>query len=887
MGATALAWSAAAPAHAAVQATYYVSASGSATAPCTQASPCSLSTAQTTVEGETLKMTGDLVVELEGGTYPLSSTLAFTTADSGENGYNVVYEAVPGQSVVLSGGTTISGWTLHDSSKTIYAASVPSGFDTRQLWVNGVRADIASAAASSVFGTMTKTSTGFTFTNSGPNSWTNAGDVDLLYANSSVKYGGWESGVCPVASISSGTLTEQSTCYTNATETSPSNLGVQVSTPTAVENNYQLLSSPGQFYLDTSANTIYYIPRPGQDMSSAAAVAGGLQTLLSATGTGTTPIQHLQFTGLDFEYATWLFGNQGVLDQQADYLDSSDDLHPTAMPANVTCQYCDNVTFSGDTFAHLGGSALNLDGGGSDNTVTGNAITDVAGNGIEIGDASAFDTSGNSLAPTEVESGDTVSDNYVHDVANQYLGGVGIVAGWVTGTTIDHNDVSDTPYTGISLGWGWGQQSTAYMSGNHVDDNYVHDVMTSSTSDGGGIYLNGTQGSVGSTLDGNYVSQVSRAIGALYLDNGSSYWQVENNVVGNYAPNWLYVQQYAPTADHNTVENNYAWTTAGGVNGTPPSDNTVQNNTSGLTSWPTGAQTTIANAGLEPAYIGLLGGPAISNLDYKTPDTVSSTWSSGNPASNANNEAIGSPWASASGDTSPYWQTDLGAAYALSDIQIDFRMDGYDYATEREDFEITVSNSSSVTSGFTVACSQGETPLPYESRYACPAPAGTWRYVSVIKTDGNPEVLGQVRVFGAQDHDVALGATATSLSLYSGSFPPANAVDGNIGTIFASSTGTGQWWEAALPQQYTLSEAQIVFRSDGYDYSTERENLEVVLSNNASMSPGTVACTLGSTPLPYASTYSCPLPAGPWQYVEVLKTDGEPMVLAEVRVWGH
>lgn len=232
MGATALAWSAATPAQAAVQATYYVSSSGTGSA-CTQASPCSLSEAQSTVEANTSTMTGDLDVELEGGTYPLSSALAFTAADSGQNGYNVVYEAVPGENVVLSGGTAISGWTLHDSSTNIYEASVPAGFDTRQLWVDGARADIASEAAGTVFGTMTKTSTGFTFTNTGPNSWTNAGEVDVVYANSSVRYGGWESGVCGVASITSGTLTEQDPCYTNATETSPSNLGVQVSTPTA------------------------------------------------------------------------------------------------------------------------------------------------------------------------------------------------------------------------------------------------------------------------------------------------------------------------------------------------------------------------------------------------------------------------------------------------------------------------------------------------------------------------------------------------------------------------------------------------------------------------------------------------------------------------------
>jgi len=108
-------------------------------------------------------------------------------------------------------------------------------------------------------------------------------------------------------------------------------------------------------------------------------------------------------------------------------------------------------------------------------------------------------------------------------------------------------------------------------------------------------------------------------------------------------------------------------------------------------------------------------------------------------------------------------------------------------------------------------------------------------------------------------------------------------------TIFASYVGGGdQWWEVPLARQYTLSEAQIVFRSDGYNYPTERENFQIWVSNSADMSVSkTVACTVGGTPLPYAGTYTCQLPAGPWQYVAVVKTDPNEMVFAEVRIFGH
>ncbi|MBL1098303.1 alpha-L-fucosidase [Streptomyces coffeae] len=141
-----------------------------------------------------------------------------------------------------------------------------------------------------------------------------------------------------------------------------------------------------------------------------------------------------------------------------------------------------------------------------------------------------------------------------------------------------------------------------------------------------------------------------------------------------------------------------------------------------------------------------------------------------------------------------------------------------------------------------------------------------------------------------KDRNVAYGQTAEASSTYASAYPASKAVDDDPSTIFASTTGGGnQWWETSLPQQYTLSRVEIVFRNDGHDISTERRNFEVWVSNNHDMSQGhTVACSVGATALPYASTYTCKLPSsGPWKYVAVVKTDADTLTLAEVRVLGH
>jgi hypothetical protein len=339
-------------------------------------------------------------------------------------------------------------------------------------------------------------------------------------------------------------------------------------------------------------------------------------------------------------------------------------------------------------------------------------------------------------------------------------------------TTVAHNEVWNIPYSGISLGWGWGGPSS--MVNNHVDYNYVHDGMTSSLRDGGAIYVNRTQGSTpASTIQGNYIAQQSQVCGALYLDSGSSYWQVQNNVIGGYVPLWLAVQTYEPSANYNTVQNNYLGSFVGGLCDSPNNTNTLAGNESGLTSWPAGAQSIIAAAGLEAAYVGLRNGPEQSNVAWRKPVITSSNYSSDYAGSNANDGKAGSSWASAAGDTSASWQADLGASYALSDIQLLFRQD-LDVPSERQNFRILVSNTSGLTSDYTVVCSRGPNPLQYQDRYDCPAPTGTWRYVSFVKGDAGGAALAEVRAFGAQGSSVgsstSSGGPSTARSNGGGAF---------------------------------------------------------------------------------------------------------------------
>ena len=107
----------------AIETNLYVSTTGSDTNPGTLSEPfLTIGKARDYIRTINSNMAGDINVYIRGGTYTLSSTLTFTTQDSGTNGYYIKYMNYPGETPVISGGQKISGWAL--DSNGIYKAYV-------------------------------------------------------------------------------------------------------------------------------------------------------------------------------------------------------------------------------------------------------------------------------------------------------------------------------------------------------------------------------------------------------------------------------------------------------------------------------------------------------------------------------------------------------------------------------------------------------------------------------------------------------------------------------------------------------------------------------------------------------------------------------------------
>lgn len=514
-------------------------------AACTDRSPCSLQVAQERVRSLTYSMQADIIVLLKGGRYRMTSPIAIDPGDSGRNGHTVLWRSAPGEPAVLDGAIRVRNWHLIDRKMNLWSAAVPSGSKSLQLFVNGKRADRSRGLGCKSPAQCTYTPTGLTGVDPHLASFRNPQDLVAVFA---VR---WRDFHCPVASISGTTIIMSNPCWHNTVIDSKngwinaSPKGKPFAGVEWFENAYELLGTPGQFYLDPRVSRIYYVPRAGEDMPHADVELPVAQSLLTVSGTLDAPVHDVRFERIEFTHTTWLEPDtdEGYVSLQAGYLvtgkrdrlpDNGEGM--TRIPTAVTVSAGERISFSNDVFQLLGAGGIALVGGTRDSVVARSTFSNLSGGAIFIGDTIAH--------PVDLRSrsaGNVVERNVIKNIAREYRDNVAIMGGFNDGLTIDHNTIEVTPYTGISVGWGWNYDGEDDAQKNiRITHNKLRDFMLA-LYDGGAIYTQAQ--SPGSVVCANYIdfSGTYHANG-IYLDERSRGYGVHNNVIWNRAgksDNWL------------------------------------------------------------------------------------------------------------------------------------------------------------------------------------------------------------------------------------------------------------------------------------------------------------------------------------------------------------
>jgi hypothetical protein len=484
-----------------------------------------------------------VTVYLRGGTYTLASPLHFTPEDSGASDAPVTYAAYKDERPVISGGRSITGWkeTTVDG-KHLWTVDIPSVRDGkwyfRELWINGHRATRARNPNTGFFRATAvpdldlkkpyqQGNESFQFAPGQLEPWPDLDDAEIVFLTF------WISAREKVASIDAMSHVAKLARRTPMRLTDGFGQAPQLAR-FYVENAFELLDAPGEWYLNRKTGSLYYMPLPGEQISKAEAVAPVLEQLVFFDGDPKNDhaIEYLTFRGLTFAHSEWWLPAD---DRNDKYQRQAASFHPGAIELTGV----GHCTFDQCTVAHLSSYAIHFSRGCDHDLVTRCNLLDLGTGGVKIGEP---DRIGN-VPPNipnpfpddpKLETHDIeVSDSVIREGGRVFHQGHGILIGQSYNNLISHNDIRDFYQIGISVGWTWGY-GKSLAHDNIIEYNHIQKIGQGWSSDLGGIYTLGPQ--PGTVLRYNLIHDVECAdyVGrGVYLDEGSTGVLVENNIMYN------------------------------------------------------------------------------------------------------------------------------------------------------------------------------------------------------------------------------------------------------------------------------------------------------------------------------------------------------------------
>lgn len=238
-----------------------------------------------------------------------------------------------------------------------------------------------------------------------------------------------------------------------------------------IQNSLDLLDEGGEYFLDSEAGIVYYMPLEGEDMSSVETYLGILEGLIYVQGTLEEPIHDLVFEGIHLAHTTWLLPGQGYgyVDQQTGaYIcvnktyEQFEETRPSwcQMPSAVRISMASNINFTGGSYTQLGSGGFGLGndatayeygpGLGAQNvTVQGGYFTQVMGNSITAGGVQ--DQAHHPKNTRSINSGIHILENVFYNVSSLFSSTAPIVITYIQDSSVVNNEIYDVPYSGKSL----------------------------------------------------------------------------------------------------------------------------------------------------------------------------------------------------------------------------------------------------------------------------------------------------------------------------------------------------------------------------------------------------------------------------------------------------
>ena len=456
--------------------TFYVSPAGSDDAAGTQDHPfATLARAREAVREHKQAAGGAVTVLVREGTHYLAEPLVFGPGDSGSEDGVITYAAYPGEQPVLSGGRRIAGeWRPYKDG--IWMCSLPEatgGLDFDQLFVNGRRVHRAR------------------FPNyDAENPRKNGGGYILS---------GGQDGL-PPTELNFDPKTFDRPRYAHPKEAvlhcfqtfSWGNLiwrlrgidyerncfllgrgGWQMNTlwswwaacageaPFYIENVFEELDAPGEWYLDRREGVLYYMPLAGEDMTAVVVEAPLLTQVAEFRGSQDEPVRHITLRGFKITHTAAVYLEPWEAPSLGDWT-----IHRSGA---VFFEGAEDCGVEDSFFYATGGNAVFMSNYNRRNRVSGCTFTETGESAVCLLGTNNTRFGSNEPFPAEC----VVHNNHIHNCGIYGKQTAGVFLSRCEKITVSHNEIHDLPRAAVCINDGtWG--------GHAIEHNRLYDTCLES-----------------------------------------------------------------------------------------------------------------------------------------------------------------------------------------------------------------------------------------------------------------------------------------------------------------------------------------------------------------------------------------------------------------------
>ncbi len=494
---------------------------------------------------------GPVTVSLLGGTYRLEESFRLDARDSGRPGAPMTYRAAPGEKPVVSGGKVVTGWRVLDAAAGLYEADAGKA-RFRQVYLDGAlltRARHPNGGWHGPFWRLKGADVKGRRLLIPPEQWR---EVRALAGNATLEVawnGHWTHYRGRVGAVEEGAdhvaigidSPEEAAFFLKPND-------YFASFPFHFEDAAGFVDEVGEWYHDPRSGRLRVRFGPGVDPAKHLVEVPGVPVLLDVVGTLAEPVRHLEIRGIGFECSNWTRPSERSFasTQFAQPYDGPRGYEGMDYPPGmIRGRHATKLGIRECRIRNAGATGIQFWQDVSDSDIEGNDIGPVMANGIEIEVETGTtrfmqeEGPGTSGSQPELRSVNVaIWNNRIHECGRQYVNGGAILAHFVRGLLVDHNEIHDLPYSGIQIGNQPGGYKDWGCRDNRVRGNRIERVMQL-LDDGGGIYTLGGQ-QRGTVIEENVIADLRRSpwtgdfwISGIYLDNFTQFVTVRRNVIVN------------------------------------------------------------------------------------------------------------------------------------------------------------------------------------------------------------------------------------------------------------------------------------------------------------------------------------------------------------------